>query len=412
MGSGSSQSESDHELEFDFDPLDPEFSENPHPTWKRLRQSAPVARGARWNFWALTRYDDVKRVSRQPKQFTSSQGITVPANPVSGRRAPLHYDPPEHPLYRRPLNAVFSDEHVATLGAQIRDLARRLVTGLVATGGGEIISGLTSPLTAGVFGLFIGVDEAQALELNAHSERFEWAQGHRLQAVAEEENQYLYARCRKIVAARRQTPLDPRRDMVSALLELEIEGHPLDDEFVAGSLRQLLIAAHVAPTAAIASAIGHLAADQRLQAQLRAQPELVKPAIEEFLRLYAPNQGFARTATCPVSLGGQSIAAGQQVALVLSSANRDEAVFERADEFVLDRDPNPHIAFGHGAHKCAGQAAARVEMLTALQELLAATESFELAGGRAPLAWPLYGPESLNVRCLPRIDRTGAEGSL
>jgi len=388
--------------EFDFDPLDPEFAADPYPTWRRLRQEQPVARGARWNFWALTRYEDIKQVSRKPSQFTSSLGITVPSNPVSGRRAPLHYDPPEHPIYRRPLNAVFSDSHVAELEPRVRDLAHRLVADLVAAGGGDVVAGLSSPLTAAVFGLFIGIDEQQALELNAHSERFEWAQGHRLQDVAEEENLYMYARCREIVAQRRAAPLDQQRDMVSALLTLKVDGRPLDDEFVAGSLRQLLIAAHVAPTAAIASAIKHLALDPDLQSTLRARPELLASAVEEFLRLYTPNQGFARTATCPVTVHGQAIEAGQQVALVLTSANRDEDVFADPDQFILGRDPNPHIAFGHGAHKCAGQAVARIELLLSLRELLAATASFELGEQQTPLMWPLYGPESLDLSCLAR----------
>jgi cytochrome P450 len=387
----------------DFDPLDPEFTKDPYPTWARLRQLAPVARGARWNFWALTRYEDIKKVSRQPRTFTSSRGITVPSNPVSGRRAPLHFDPPEHPLYRRPLNAVFSDDHVAELEPEIRAIARDLVVKLVAAGGGDVAAGLSSPLSAAVFGLFVGIDVSQALEMNGHSERFEWAQGHREPEIAEAENLHMYARCREIVAARRVTPGDPRRDMISALIAVKVDGESLDDEFIAGSLRQLLVAAHVAPTAVIASAVKHLAQDQELQAKLRAVPELVASANEEFLRFYTPNQGFSRTAVEPTCVHGQSIAADEQVALVLTSANRDEAVFDCPDEFVLGRDPNRHLAFGHGAHKCAGQPIARIEMLVALQELLAATQSFDLGESETPLLWPLYGPESLEIHCRPAV---------
>jgi cytochrome P450 len=385
----------------DFDPLDPEFAADPHPTWEQLRQTCPVARGDRWSFWALTRYEDVKSVSRRPRTFTSSRGITVPSNPVSGRRAPLHFDPPEHPLYRRPLNAVFSEEHVAALAGEIRAIARELVAELVTRGGGDLVAGLSSPLTAATFGLFIGIGRAEALELNRHSERFEWAQGHRESDVAEEENLYLYAWCRELVAARRAHSLDPRRDMISALLALEIDGARLGDEFVAGSLRQLLIAAHVAPTAVIASAVKHLALDPQLQSELRGQPELVAAANEEFLRLYTPNQGFSRTAVTATCVHGQAIEADEQVALVLTSANRDESVFDRADEFVLRREPNPHIAFGHGAHKCAGQPIARIEMLVALQELLAATSAIQLGERESPLQWPLYGPEVLELRVRP-----------
>ena len=91
----------------------PEFVESPHATWARLRRERPVARGARWDFWALTRYDDVKAVSANYGTFTSEHGIVVPSNPVSGRRAPLHFDPPEHPRYRRPLNAALAEEQRA-----------------------------------------------------------------------------------------------------------------------------------------------------------------------------------------------------------------------------------------------------------------------------------------------------------
>ena len=99
-------------LQPDFDPFAPDFVESPHATWARLRRERPVARGARWDFWALTRYDDVKAVSANYGTFTSEHGIVVPSNPVSGRRAPLHFDPPEHPRYRRPLNAALAEERV------------------------------------------------------------------------------------------------------------------------------------------------------------------------------------------------------------------------------------------------------------------------------------------------------------
>ena len=153
------------------------------------------------------------------------------------------------------------------------------------------------PLAGLIFGMFIGISEEEARDLNSHSERFESAQFHQRPEVAEEENLYLYAVCRELVARRRANPLDPHEDIVSALLEVRVDGAPLDDEFIAGSIRQLLIAAHVAPSAAIASAIRHVAEDPALQDQLRGQPDLIPCACDELLRLYTPNQGFARTAT-------------------------------------------------------------------------------------------------------------------
>jgi cytochrome P450 len=387
------------EREPDFDPLDEAFTRNPHPVWAELRERCPVARGARWGFWALTKYQDVKLASRRPGAFTSSEGITVPRNPVSGRRAPLHFDPPEHPRYRRPLNAVLSAKRVATLEPAMRDTAASLVSKLVEGGGGDAVTGLSSPLAGLIFGMFIGISPEAARDLNEHSERFESAQFHQRPEIAEEENLYLYGVFRELVASRRAAPLDPHEDIVSALLEVRVDGRVLDDEFIAGSIRQLLIAAHVAPSAAIASAIRHLADDPALQDQLRRQPDLIPSACDELFRLYTPNQGFARTATRTTKVRGQQIEAGEQVALVLTSANRDPDVFSEPDRFILGRSPNPHIAFGWGSHKCAGKHVAEAEMRLALEELLAATSHFEVAGEVAPVYWPLYGPESLPVRC-------------
>jgi cytochrome P450 len=385
----------------DFDPLEPAFARDPHPTWAELRDRCPVARGAHWDFWALTRYADITRASRAPDAFTSVHGITVPRNPVSGRRAPLHYDPPEHPRYRRPLNRVLSQERADALEPRIRAEACALARDLVAGGGGEAVAALASPLPGLVFGMLIGIPRERALELNRHGERFEWAQGHREAGIAEEENLFLYDALRTLVAERRADPHDPGEELISALLAVRIDDAPLDDEFIAGSIRQLLIAAHVAPAAATASAFAHLAGDPELQARLRAQPALIPRAADELLRLYTPNQGFARTATRDTEIGGCPIQGGEQVALVLTAANRDPEVFEEPDTFRLDRAPSPHIAFGHGSHKCAGRAFAEAELRIALEELLRATSSFTLAGDPSWLGWPLYGPETLPLRCVP-----------
>jgi cytochrome P450 len=382
----------------DFDPLAEEFVADPNATWARLRAECPVARGARWDFWALTRYDDIVAASSRPADFTSSLGIVVPKNPVSGRRAPLHFDPPEHPRYRRPLNRVFAEERVPSLEPGMRELAAELLEPFVAAGGGEFVAEFSSPYAGLVFTDILHLPRDYARELNASGERFERAQAHFDTETAERENQRLYAECRKLVAARRESPLDPAEDIVSALLEVRIEGEPLEDEFVAGSLRQLLIAAHVAPTALLASAVDHLARDPELQAQLRAEPALIPRALEELMRLYAPNQGFARTATRDLEVRGRTIRAGEMAALVLPSANRDPGVFADPEAFVLD----PHLAFGHGPHKCAGIAIARAELRVALEELLARTSSFERAGEPAMLGWPVHGPETLPLGCVAR----------
>jgi cytochrome P450 len=386
----------------DFDPLDEEFARDPHAVWARLRAECPVARGARWDFWALTRFDDVVEASSRPGTFTSSQGIVVPVNPVSGRRAPLHFDPPEHARYRRPLNAMLRDDRIAAREERFRELAAEHVQRLVDRGGGELMFEAASPYVGLVFAEFLNIPRELADEVNRLGERFETAQAHFDARAAEDDNQALYAICRELVAERKAAPLDPEQDVVSALLAARVEGEPLDDELVAGSIRQLLIAAHVAPVAVIGSAVLHLARDAALQATLRAEPERLPRAIEELLRVYAPNQGFARTATEDVDIRGRTIRRGERVALVLPSANRDPAHFDEPERFDPGRDPNPHLAFGHGPHKCPGATTGRLELRLFLEELLARTRRFELAGEVKMLGWPVYGPERLPVRAVPR----------
>lgn len=386
-------------IEPDFDPLDEDFERDPHAVWARLRAECPVARGARWGFWALTRYDDVVAASSRPADFTSSEGIVVPANPVSGRRAPLHFDPPEHARYRRPLNAMLRDERIAERAPRIRELAVEHVRRFVERGGGELMFEAASPFVGLVFAEFLNVPRELAEQINAAGERFETAQAHRETAAAEAENQALYAMCRRLVAERKEAPLDPERDATSALLAARVDGEPLDDELIAGSLRQLLIAAHVAPTALIGSSVLHLARDAELQDGLRADPGRLPSVVEELLRLYAPNQGFARTATRDVELRGRTIRAGERVALVLPSANRDEQVFDDPESFRPERDASAHLAFGHGPHKCPGATAGRLEVRVFLEELLHRTSRIELSAEPTMLGWPVFGPELLPLSC-------------
>jgi cytochrome P450 len=385
----------------EFDPVEPSFVANPLPHYARLRNRCPVAHSDRWDFWVLTRYEDIVAAATRPRVFSSEWGITVPPNRVSGRRAPMHFDPPEHTRVRRAMNAPFRDERLHALEPQIRSTARELLGPLVGNPGAEFATGYAGPLTGRVLAAFLGLAGNDGDFLDAHSTRFEEAQFTGDLATAESENLLLYDFARDLVAARRARPLPPRDDLVSALLELA-DDDGSGDEFVAGSLRQLFIAGHVAPRIAISAAIRHLAGDRDLQDTLRARPDLLPAATEELLRLHTPNQGFARTAREDVVVRGRTIRAGQQVAFAYPSANRDEQVFPRADEFDLTRRNNRHLAFGSGVHKCVGATLARIELRAAVGELLAATESFRPAAESRMIGWPLTGPADVRLITVPR----------
>jgi cytochrome P450 len=166
-----------------------------------------------------------------------------------------------------------------------------------------------------------------------------------------------------------------------------------------GTIRQVLVVGIIAPTVLIGSICVHLSRDQRLQQRLRAHPSLVPAAIEEFLRLYTPYRGFARTAVRDVTIRGRTIPKARRSRSSTLPPNRDEEVFEDSEEFKLHR-PNirDSLAFGRGTHNCPGAALARLELAIALEELLSRTKQFELDGEIVPTLMPEIGALHVPIR--------------
>ena len=156
----------------DFDPMAGEFRADPYPTYARLRVECPVAHSERWNgFWALTRFEHVLAASIDPDTFTSSEGVVVPKNPVSGRRPPLHYDPPEHTVYRQALNPPFTKRRVRTLEAKVRAIVNGLLEPVLGHGGADMVGAFTSPLSTLAFLTLLGASDTQADALRELWER-------------------------------------------------------------------------------------------------------------------------------------------------------------------------------------------------------------------------------------------------
>lgn len=384
----------------DFDPTLPEDFDSAHADFARLRRECPVAHtDGLGGFWAVTRYADVKRVASDPATFTTAVQNVIPKVAFTGRRPPLHLDPPEHTPYRRALNPLLSQEKSEALAPVARMLARELLAPMVAKGGGDISAEFASYLPVHVFGEWMRIppawldtlhDAGRAFILAVHSGRPDGMKDTSLR---------LYDMARALIAIRRETPEDPAIDPTSALLAARQDGEALPDEMVVGTVRQVLVVGMVAPMVMVGNIAVHLSRDQVLQARLRADPSLIPAANEEFLRLYTPYRGFARTPTCPVEIGGRTIPEGEPIALVYASANRDEAVFEDGGSFRLDR-PNigEHLAFGRGPHNCPGIHLGRMQLRVAIEELLAATQGFDLAGPIAMSRWPEIGALSVPLR--------------
>lgn len=386
----------------DFDAAAPETFDSVHTLHADLRARCPVAHtDALGGFWALTRYGDVAAVLGDPGTYVTSVQNVVPRVAFTGRRPPLHLDPPEHTPYRVALNPLLTAEKVAPLEPVIRQVARGLLQPMVARGHGDICEDYASHLAVQVFGHWMKLPEAQVDVLKQAGQAFVMAVRSANPDSMKSTSLALYGMARELIAQRKAQPLDPQTDPTSALLATRINGEPLADEMVVGCVRQVLVVGIVAPTVFLGSVAVHLSRHRELQQELRSHPEKIAAATEEFLRLYTPYRGFARTARRDVMLQGRSIKKDEAIALVYASANRDEAVFENPDEFMLDRpNLNEHLAFGRGAHYCAGTHLARLELRIAIEELLAATKSFKVNGLVLPAPYPEVGTLSVPLELM------------
>jgi cytochrome P450 len=388
----------------DFDALAPETFDSAHAEYARLRKTCPVAHSSAWGgFWALMGYEDVKAAASDSRRFITSKQNVVPKVAFTGRRPPLHLDPPEHTPYRRALNPLLSDERVAALEPATRRFCVDLLEPIIARGHGDICKEFSSFLPVQVFGEWMNMPENRLDQLHRAGRAFNIAVQSGVDDTMKETSLELYALARELIADRKRRPRDPATDPTSALLAARHEDEPLPDEMIVGTVRQVLVVGMIAPMVMIGSITVHLCRDPNLQNKLRQEPQLIPDALEEFLRLYTPYRGFARTAVEDVLIGGRRIPAGEPIALVYASANRDDSVFPNGAEFELHR-PNlgMHLAFGRGPHNCPGAGLGRLELRVALEELLARTQSFELDGEIVPTRFPEIGAMSVPVRLQAR----------
>ncbi|MFC7111171.1 cytochrome P450 [Nonomuraea rubra] len=387
----------------DFDPEAAGSVEESLAMYARLRSSCPVARSSRHGgFWALTRYADVAAAASDPVTFISSVRAVVPSDPRGLRRPPLNYDAPAHTPYRRALDRTLQRARIDRLEPRLRAHAARELTPLVERGGGDIAQEFGAVFPAWVTTEWLNLDPHLAPELAATAARWVRAWRDLDREVVNETSERMYAMARDLVRDRRAAPRPVEEDPASSLLAERPGGRPLEAEHIVGALRQCLVVGMVAPPILLGSICVHLARHRELQSELRARPELLPAALEEFLRLFTPYRGFARTVSAEIELHGRRIRPGEPVTLVYASANRDEAVFPDPDTFVQGR-PNiaAHLAFGRGRHACAGMPLARLSMRLALEELLRRTSAIEAGGPVESARMPEIGAVSVPVRLRP-----------
>jgi cytochrome P450 len=385
----------------DWDPLDPVAVEDPFGAHARLRERCPVARSHRWGgFWSLMRHEDVIAAALDTETFISGEKTTIPdsTGPDRPPRAPLEVDRPEHTHYRRLLAPYFSAEQARQLEPRIREIAAQLIDAAIAEQECDLVPTVAVPMPALALCALLGLPPDDWTFLKRWTtEVIEAGRAGEPERHARA-NDAIYSYVHGVVEGRRAASRDPRVDIITGLLELEVDGRQLDDDQVTGVVRLLLQAGHNTTTNGLGSAFRYLGSELDEQARLREDPAMIPGAVDELLRAFSPAQMLARTVTRDAEVHGQTLCRGEKVGLFWAAANRDPEVFPNPERIDLTRSPNRHVAFGYGIHRCLGAHLARTEMCIALEEILARTTRFELTGPAPEIGWPHIGPRSVPVR--------------
>ncbi len=388
-----------HDWATDYDIFDPGYVVDPYPVWDELRERCPVAHSDRWGgSWLPTSYADVTSIARDVEHFSSRSVSVVPPPPSEEAQLPagvppISADPPEHTWTRRLLLPWFSPGRVDEYEQFTRELCRRLVDEFVANGRADAAADYAQQIPVRVIGLVLGVpDEMSDTFTGWVRDVLEFAHDQERRSRARDE---LIAYFVGAMTERRERPGD---DLISVLLRTEVEGQPVPDAHILGTVALTLVAGVDTTWSAIGSALWHLATHDDDRRRLVAEPELMPTAIEELLRAYSPVT-MARIANEDVEFEGCPIRAGDRVLLNFPGANRDPAAFDDADTVRIDRAHNRHVAFGAGIHRCAGSNLARMELRVAVEEWLARIPEFHLEDG-GEVTWAggqVRGPRQLPV---------------
>jgi cytochrome P450 len=366
-----------------------EMRRNPFPAYDQLRSHSPVLHAPPLDLWMIFDYQGAKRALNDNEAFSSSMFTASRANPEWF----IFFDPPRHTKLRALIMRAFTPRVVANLEPRIRELSRELLDQSIEHGEMDLAADFSVPLPMMVIAEMLGVpvgDRARFTRWNDVMLGLSFAVPGGEQAaqasktffaVKDEMSAYLG----ELLAQRREAPRD---DLLTKLVHAEVDGEHLTEPEILGFFQLLLIAGSETTTNLLNNAILCL----------------IENPIEEVLRYRSPVQWMFRATRREVEVHGQKIPAGKLVLPIIGAANRDPRQFPEAGRFDIARDPNPHIAFGHGIHFCLGAPLSRLEAKIALPDLLERLQGLELAS-REPWeprqALHVHGPARLPVRFNP-----------
>lgn len=368
----------------------------PFPIYRELREKTPVRFDEERGSWDVFRYEDVHRILKDPATFSSRRGLEVRGETL------LTMDQPKHTHMRNLVNKAFTPKAINDLAPRITSITNELLDLVIKNGKMDVVHDLATPLPVIVIAELLGVPSKDRMLFKDWSdtmvkgvegnsdEAFAQMVAERDKAESELAEYFL-----TILNERRKKPED---DLVSALLEAEINGEKLQEQEILRFCILLLVAGNETTTNLITNAIRLMTEQPAIQDQVRQHPELVKTTVEETLRYYPPIVAIGRIATQDVEIGGEFIREGQQVVSWVGSANRDPDKFENPDSFLPDRKPNPHMGFGFGIHFCLGAPLARLEAQIALEIMLSRFSDMQFA--KTALT-PIPSPFVFGVKSYP-----------
>ena len=391
-----------HPLRDDIRLLDGEWwASQPYEAWSWMRSNAPVYFDPVGETWAVTRYEDLMAVEKDPATFSSSRAPRPHGLPMAMM---ISMDDPAHAQRRKLVSRGFTPRRVRDHTETIARLCTTIVDRVSERGECDFVVDIATPLPLLLIADMLGFPPESYDDLlrwsdemlrgtNAHDpEAMEAAM---LAAIEFREFQL------DVIADRRSRP--PADDLISVLCHAEIDGERLDDESIIMESLLILIGGDETSRHVIADGMLALVDHPDQKQRLTDEPGLMEGAVEELLRWVSPIKNMARTVTSDTTLGGQDLHEGDQVIVVYPSANRDPDVFVDPDRFDVTRNPNPHVAFGFGPHFCLGASLARLELRTMFTEVLTRLPDLELVGPAEPRRASNFisGPERMPVRFTP-----------
>jgi cytochrome P450 len=359
----------------------------PHEVLARLRAESPVF----WQdmpdgpgYWAVLRHADLVHVAKHPEIYSAWLGGIVledlpPENLAMLREMLLSMDPPRHVEYRRNLTPQFKASVMASLEPRIRTICREVLDDAAAQGELDFVHDVCARIPAQVVGELVGIPREDWAQVHLWSEMNSGNQDPDLQS-ADDVTTASIAMAMYAIGLAQTRREDPQHDLTTLLLGMEFDGEPMTDVAFGTFFVQLVTAGNDTSRTMLSSGLLALLQHPDQLAEVRADRSLIPGALEEMLRWANPLHYFRRTAKVDTELSGQAIAAGDKVAMMYTSANRDESVFADPQAFDIHRTPNPHLSFGIAEHFCLGVHLARLEGRVFFEELLDRFETIEQTG--------------------------------